>query len=303
MPEVVPDVVDVEIEPPQGHGHRRIAQDAVGERLVGDHRQTAHEGQGAHPQEGNEEEQLELQPHPAGEPGDGLVGPHLVPVPDDRPGGEGDARQGGDDQQPDHKGADLPEIIEQIGKAVIVSGKVLGGMFRRRQGDRYIGVCFRRESDLEAVGDLTPVLVNADRLPVVGQQKVVAIRKLVGPQLVGVGKADSITRRDHVEQVGVLRRHGIRPLRVGGAPHQNGEPVGEIAAEAVRGLVVCPEHILPGDHRAAGAGHGYNHHRRRGIDEQADAQHKGREGHGGLNAFRFCIQCPTPPSDTRAPSG
>ena len=54
---------------------------------------------------------------------------------------------------------------------------------------------------------------------------------------------------------------------------------------------------------AAGAGHGYNHHRRRGIDEQADAQHKGREGHGGLNAFRFCIQCPTPPSDTRAPSG
>ena len=44
-------------------------------------------------------------------------------------------------------------------------------MFRRRQGDRYIGVCFRRESDLEAVGDLTPVLVNADRLPVVGQQK------------------------------------------------------------------------------------------------------------------------------------
>ena len=36
-------------------------------------------------------------------------------------------------------------------------------------------------------------------------------------------------------------------------------------------------------------------------DQQRDAQHESQKGQGGLNASRFCIQCPTPPSDIPVP--
>ena len=51
----------------------------------------------------------------------------------------------------------------------------------------------------------------------------------------------------------------------------------------------------------APAGNGHNHSRRCAVDQQRDAQNEGQKGQGGLNASRFCIQCPTPPSDIPVP--
>ena len=295
--EIVPQVVDIKVSPPQGQGDGEVAHNAVGEHLPHQRGQTAHSGQGARPEEGDEQQELDLQPHPPGEPGDGPVGPHLVTVPHNGQGGEGDTRQGRKKQEAEKEGTVLSERTDQGGERRRAGcGRVLG----RGQRDGHTGRIREGEGG-ELTGDVAAVLDGSHLLPVVGDQKIIPVGQPVGRQGVGVGEPQHSIRPDAVEQAVVPALQGIFLLRGIGGGGQLIEPILDKAVKAVRSLVVGPEYVAPGDVERTPAGNGHNHSRRCAVDQQRDAQNEGQKGQGGLNASRFCIQCPTPPSDIPVP--
>ncbi len=321
---IVPQVVEVEVGPPQGDGDAEILYQ---QGKVASEQQLQRADRRECPKEcqRDQQEQLDLQPDVSREPGDGPVGPHLVLVPYDGPDQQGEPHRRGSQQQAGEPDPHLGQLLDQAVEPVVVTQIDRLGRGGQRYSQISIGRVFRRCAVL--VARHVPVLlypaekavaVDVHRLavlpdesfgPVPDQKEVIALGQGGGGAQgdVGVGGQLLAAFLHPVEQVDVLPVHGhgkaVLLLAVRGVVkvQQAVEDPADPAAKQGGLLVVCLKrvcHVGPGivvgPDQQIGPGHS-------AVDQQRDTQHEGQKGQGGLNASQFCIQFPTPPLNIPAP--